>query len=201
VLDRLYRFGPLSGNMIIEPPIHEVLENYSHRYGNNRWSGSSADCLVFARLLAIVWPRSQFICLTRHCGDVIACSIDASRWAMSGVGLDPVAMRYTDDIAATVGAFWLASAQAMVAFSESYSERSHHVRHEDLRADPEGTVARLFSFLGVPPTEVTAMPDQPADQAQVRLDAMPPTVTDSIDQALAALGYQQMSVHRTQYAL
>jgi Sulfotransferase family len=198
VLDRLYRFGPLSAEEIIEAPIHLVMESYSHRYGNNRWSGNPVDCMVFASRLASLWPRSQFICLTRHCSDVITSSIDASRWAMTGVGLDPDTPAQ-DDIAATIGAFWLASAQAMVAFSQAYAERCHHVKHEDLRTDPEGTAERLFSFLGVPPPEVTAMPGRPADQDQ---DARPvmtqPVMTDSIDQVLAALGYPEMSEHRPQ---
>jgi hypothetical protein len=189
VLDRLYRFGPLSENQVIETPIHVVLESYSQRYGNNRWSGNSVDCIVFASRLASTWPRSQFICLTRHCRDVITSSVDASRWAMSGVGLDPDADPGSapDDVAATIGTFWLASAQAIVEFSGSYPERCHHVRHEDLRTDPEGTVERLFSFLGVPPPEVTPMPGRPVHQVPVA--AVPPTATASIDQVLAVLGY------------
>ena len=153
------------------------------------------DCMEFASRLAGLWPRSQFICLTRHCSDVITSSIDASRWAMSGAGLDSDAPAQ-DDIAATIGAFWLASAQAMVSFSQTYAKRCHHVKHEDLRTDPEGTAERLFSFLDVPPPDVTAMPGRSAEQVRA---AHPSAMTDSIDQALAALGYPEMGEHRPEY--
>jgi sulfotransferase family protein len=202
VLDRLYRFGPLSDNLITGTPLHVVLESYAQRPGNARWPGNPLDCIVFAHQLARSWPRSQFICLTRHCSDVIASSLDASRWAMSGAGLDPDADSDAGsapaDVAASIGAFWLASAQAIVAFSESYPGRCHHLRHEDLRTDPEDTVQRLFSFLGVPPPELTPMPGPPADQAPVT--AWPLPATDSIDQLLAALGYLEMNEHRTQHS-
>jgi hypothetical protein len=58
-------------------------------------------------------------------------------------------------------------------------------------------VERLFSFLGVPPQEVTPMPGRPVHQVPVAA-ALPPAVTDSIDQVLALLGYPEMSEHRTQ---
>jgi hypothetical protein len=201
VLDRLYRFGPLSDNLITGTPLHVVLESYAQRPGNARWAGNPVDCIVFAHRLARLWPRSQFICLTRHCSDVIVSSLDASRWATSGAGLDLDPDADLDpgsaqgDVAASIGAFWLASAQAIVAFSESYPGRCHHLRHEDLSTYPEDTVQRLFSFLGVPPPELTPMPGPPADQAPVT--AWPIPLTDSIDQLLAALGHLEMNEHRT----
>ena len=196
VLDRLYRFGPLSDTLMTGMPLHVVLESYSRRHGSNRWLANPVDCIVFAGQLARLWPQSQFICLTRHCSDVIASSIDASRWAMSGAGLapDPAARAAPGDAAAAIAEFWLASAQAIVAFSQSYPGRCHHLRHEDLRTDPEGTLQRLFSFLGVPPPELTPMPGPPAPQVPVT--TAPPAVTDSIDQVLAALGYQEVNEDR-----
>jgi hypothetical protein len=234
VLDRLYRFGPLAGGLLsgapltgaplsggpatggplAGPPLHVALESYAQRPGNSRWAGHPVDCIVFAHRLASLWPRSQFICLTRHCSDVVASSLDASRWAMSGVGLGldfgldpglglglgidpdpgPGPGSAAGETAAAIAAFWLASAQAIVAFSGSYPGRCHHLRHEDLSTDPEGTTERLFSFLGVPPPELTPMPGPPA--YQVPVTAWPPAATGSIDQVLTALGYPEMSEHR-----
>jgi Sulfotransferase family len=212
VLDRLYRFGPLTdgpltdgpgtGSPFTGPPLHVALESYAQRPGNARWAGHPVDCIVFAHRLASLWPRSQFICLTRHCSDVVASSLDASRWAMSGVGvgLDPDPdprsgpVSAAGEAAAAIAAFWLASAQAIVAFSGSYPGRCHHLRHEDLSTDPEGTTERLFSFLGVPPPELAPMPGPPA--YQVPVTAWPPAATDSIDQVLTTLGYPEMSEHR-----
>jgi protein-tyrosine sulfotransferase len=201
VLDRLYRFGPLSGDLVAGMPLHVVLESYAQRPGNARWPGNPVDCIVFAHRLASLWPRSQFICLTRHCSDVITSSLDASRWAMSGAGLGPDVDpgpgpgSAADAAEAAVAAFWLASAQAIVAFSQSYPGRCHHLRHEDLSTDPEGTTGRLFSFLGVPPPELTPMPGPPA--YQVPVTDWPPGAADSLDQVLTALGYPKMDEHRT----
>jgi hypothetical protein len=156
------------------------------------------DAFVFADILARRWPRAQFVCLTRHCLDVMTDSAEAVRWGMTAAGLDlePATPSVPDLPDLTVVArAWLASAQALLAHREAYPERCLEIRYADLAAvDPVPSVARLLDFLGVahdweqvgssrPPNS----PDPVAASYLAR--PLPAKLSKDIDEALLALGY------------
>jgi len=156
VLDGLFRPGPPGEGSITltaAASIRGVLSAHFGRYvamrGKRRWCDKSLDNVLLGDLLAQVWPDAQFICLSRHCMDVIASCIEACPWGLSGFGLDPYVAQHPGNSIAAVGTYWLSTMRSMIAFAEKYPGRCHQVRYEDLVTDPEATVERLFSFLGV----------------------------------------------------
>ena len=155
------------------------------------------DAFVFAEVLAGRWPAAQFVCLTRHCLDVLADSAEAVRWAATAAGLDPAPFPDLTVIARA----WLASAQALLSHREAYPERCLEIRYADVAcADPMASIARLLDFLGVAQdwslAGLARLVESPGPTAasyrgypELPLPTLPAKLSSEIDEALMALGY------------
>jgi protein-tyrosine sulfotransferase len=134
---------------VIRNTVDAAFGGYLERRGGQRWCDKSLDTFQFAGLLAQVYPRAQFICLYRHCMDVIASGVEACPWGLHRFGFDPHVAQHPGNSVAAIGSYWLACAQTIMAFEEQNPDRCVRVRYEDMVTAPEETAAKVFSFLGV----------------------------------------------------
>lgn len=125
--------------------------HYLAQRGKERWCDKSLDSFMHAELMAQVYPEAKFICLFRHCMDVVASAVEACPWGLRGYGLDPFVTQYPGNSVAAVSSYWLACAQAVLSFSDAHPGSCHLVRYEDLVTTPEETAAGILSFLGEQP--------------------------------------------------
>lgn len=132
--------------------------HYLEGTGKQRWCDKSVSTLWHAGLMAQIYPEAKFICLYRHCMDVIASCVESLPWgldirAAGGPGTAPVfnhfVVRHPGDSVSAVADFWLECSRRTAAFEEEHPERCFRLRYEDLVAAPEETMAGVFSFLGV----------------------------------------------------
>jgi hypothetical protein len=171
---------------------------------------------MFAGLLAQAYPKAKFVCLYRHCMDVIASGVEACPWGVHRFGFDPFVAQYPGNSVAAIGAYWMSCVQATLKFEEEYPASCHRIRYEDLVTAPEETVAAMFDFLEVPrvpgitgdcfkiPHESNGPGDEKiwfTDQVtssaigrgiRVPPGALPGPVLAEINAALAELGYRQV---------
>jgi Sulfotransferase family len=142
--------GPVGAGAgeVIRRVVDAGFGDYLARRGRRRWCDKSLGNVFSAGLLAQLWPEAQFVCLTRHCMDVIASVLEVCQWGLSGFGLERFGARYPGNSVAAAGAWWLASVQAMLRFESSCLGRCLRVRYEDLVAAPEQVAAGIFAFLG-----------------------------------------------------
>ncbi len=136
-------------NLAIKRAIDEAVRSYLHRQGKARWCDKSLDNVLNVDLLAQMWPQAKFICLTRHCMDVIASAAESTRWGLSGFGFNLYATRHGNNTVAAVGDYWAERTGAILAFQQRHPERCHSVRYEDLVTRPDETVTKLLAFIGV----------------------------------------------------
>ncbi len=134
----------------IREAIQAPLVPYMAERGATRWCDKSLDGLLFARVAAALWPRAQFICLYRHCMDVIASGLEACRWGPDAFGFEEFAPQFPGNSVAAIGACWADMTAKIIDFEKEYPGRSLRVRYEDLVADTEDVAGRIFGFLGVP---------------------------------------------------
>jgi hypothetical protein len=193
--------------------------HYLAQRGKQRWCDKSLDSFMHAELMAQVYPGAKFICLFRHCMDVVASGVEACPWGLQRYGYDPFVAQYPGNSVAAVGSYWLACAQAILSFADNHPESCHLVRYEDLVTAPEQTVAGILSFLGeqqVPgitqacfdtPHEVNG----PADEKLwftsaitansmgrgtiVPVSALPEPLRAAVNQTLGRLGYRPVDDH------
>jgi protein-tyrosine sulfotransferase len=135
-----------------------VLGSYLAGTGKDRICDKSLSTVYFAGLLARIYPEARFICLYRHCMDVIASYIAAMPWGLGGSAGEPTFLpmhghvsRNPGDSVAAVAEYWLDCARRSAEFEAGHPGRCHRVRYEDLVADPEGTAAGVLAFLGLAP--------------------------------------------------
>lgn len=121
---------------------------YLGRRGRRRWCDKSLDNIHHADLLATIFPDAQFLCLSRHCMDVIASGVEACSWGLHGFGFDSFSAQFPGNNVAAIGAYWADTTTAIMEFERDYPSRCHRIRYEDLVAEPEQVAADIFSFLG-----------------------------------------------------
>jgi hypothetical protein len=205
---------PAAIRAAVRAAVDRAYGNYLSQRGKQRWCDKSLDSHMHAELMAQVYPGAKFICLFRHCMDVIASGVEACPWGLQRYGFDPFVAQHPGNSVAALGSYWLSCAQAILLFADDHPGSCHQVRYEDLVTAPEPTVAGILSFLGeqqVPgitqacfetPHEING----PADEklwftsavttgsmgrgTVVPANALPGPLCDSINQILGRLGYR-----------
>jgi hypothetical protein len=123
--------------------------SYLQRREKRRFCDKSLGSAQFADLIVRAWPEARFVCLYRHPMDVIRSGLDACPWGLNGYGFDAYIGSSPGNAVLALARYWLDNAQAIAAAEERFPDRCHRVRYEDLTADPAGTAAGIFAFLGV----------------------------------------------------
>jgi hypothetical protein len=132
----------------VREAVDRVYGHYLAERGKQRWCDKSLDSYMHAELMAQVYPGAKFICLFRHCMDVIASGVEACPWGLQHYGFDPFVAQYPGNSVAAVGSYWLSCAQAILSFEDDHPRSCCRVRYEDLVTAPEQTMAGILSFLG-----------------------------------------------------
>jgi hypothetical protein len=198
----------------VRKAIEDAYDPYLRRHGKRRWCDKSLESAATAEVLARVFPDAKFICLYRHCMDVIASGVEACPWGISRHGFDPFVAQYPGNSVAAIGKYWLTAAHAIMAFEETHPQACHRVRYEDLVTTPERTADDIFAFLGAArapgitqacfetehegngagdekiwfTTKITS--DSIGRGVAVPANALPPPLLTGINAALAKLDYR-----------
>jgi protein-tyrosine sulfotransferase len=207
---------PAAGIAVVQSAIDELFSSYLRRRKKRRWCDKSLDSYQYADLLAQAYPKAKFICLYRHCMDVIASGTEACPWGLHRFGFDPFVAQNPGNSVAAVGAYWMSCVQAILNFEESHAASCHRIRYEDLVTAPEPTVSAMLDFLEVEQVpditrECFKMPHEsngPGDEkiwftnqvtastmgrgVRVPVAALPSPLLAEINQALAKLDYRQV---------
>ncbi|MBV9380102.1 MAG: sulfotransferase [Streptosporangiaceae bacterium] len=135
----------------IRQALDAMLARYLHRRGKQRWCDKSLGTVECAEAFMTLYPRVKFLCLHRHCMDVIASGIEACPWGVAGYGFDPYVSNSPGNNAAALAHYWADHTAAALAFEEAYPASCLRVHYEDLAIHPEETAGKIFSFLGIAP--------------------------------------------------
>jgi hypothetical protein len=119
--------------------------------GKSRWCDKSLGSAASASRFLDLFPRAKFICLYRHCMDVIDSMLEACPWGLTGYGIDTYTAIHPGNSVAAVADYWVCDTRAIRQFELAHPEQCIGVRYEDLVADPEGESARIFAFVGEQP--------------------------------------------------
>lgn len=143
--------GQVSGRAVaaIRSAIESALAAYMKERGATRWCDKSLDGALWAGVVAAIWPDAQFICLYRHCMDVVASGLEACRWGLDSFGFEVYAPQYPGNSVAAAGACWADTTTKMIDFEKRHPDRTLRVRYEDLVTGPEDVASHMFGFLGV----------------------------------------------------
>lgn len=122
---------------------------YLERHGKTRWCDKSLETPMYTSILRALYPKARFLCLYRHCMDVIASGIEISPWGLSGFGFSAYAAQNPGNSVEAIASYWADCSSLIMKYERDNSDRCYRIRYEDLVADPESVTARIFSFLRV----------------------------------------------------
>lgn len=104
-----------------------------------------------AELLAECFPEAHFICLYRHCLDVVSSLIEASPWGFDAYGAAPFVARSPANFVAGLVDMWTGTTRRQVEFTKAHPSNITAVRYEDLVREPRDVMLGLFKFRDLEP--------------------------------------------------
>ena len=133
----------------IRATVDAVFGAYLLRRGKRRWCEKSLGSVHAAEPFLNLYPKAKFICLYRHCMDMIDSALEASPFGLSGYGFDNFSVRFPGNSVAALAGYWYELTGPELDFEEQHKEICHRVYYEELVSDPERVCAEMFSFIGV----------------------------------------------------
>lgn len=124
---------------------------YLTQTGKTRWCDKSLGSAESAHRFLDLFPEAKFICLYRHCLDVIDSALEACPFGLQGYGMDPFAAAHPGNSVAAVADYWVSHTRMITEFEQQHPGVCLRLRYEDLVADPEAQADRIFAFLGEAP--------------------------------------------------
>ncbi|MGH9077480.1 MAG: sulfotransferase family protein [Acidimicrobiales bacterium] len=126
-----------------------IIRSYLDRRGAEVFVDKSLTNVDHAALLAECFPGARFICLHRHCLDVVYSLIEASPWGFEAYGAAPFVASHS--FVPGLVDKWIGTTRAAVAFATAHPSVTTVVRYEDLVRDPVKVVGGLLAALGFGP--------------------------------------------------
>lgn len=129
--------------------VDEIMTGYCAGKKKARWCDKSTNNTEHLALIADVFPDAQYICLHRHCLDVVQSLFELFRFGFPGRYGQLVARSPGDLVDALIDS-WIGPARALLEFESSHARQCFRLKYEDLVASPVAMAERMFAFLQLP---------------------------------------------------
>jgi len=127
---------------------------------------SPAEGATFSR----IFPEAAFVCLHRSLRGVLSETIISHPWGLGGSPFWQYAGGHPGNNAATIAAYWAASAEQLIEFEEQHSASCMRVKYEDINGELGQQTADLFAFLELDSPD-PALPHHPGVRSRISADA------------------------------
>jgi protein-tyrosine sulfotransferase len=156
------RLGPLSGLAFAGISPEDTLgrlrdlcfgfhRSIAAKQGKPRWASKTAwDCFYVDAIEQLCGAHARFVCIGRHGLDNV-CSVQ--ELCLKNESYQPEIHAYVRRHAFPLEAFahmWVDLTQRLMSFAAAHPENALEIRYEDLIADTQGVMAKVFAFVGEP---------------------------------------------------
>lgn len=128
--------------------IDNVMSHYVSEKNKSIWCEKTPMNLEYLDLLHEHFPDAKYICLYRHCMDVVHSSLNLSKYRFLPEHM-PYVHRNPGNIIAAMTENWLEKTEKLLKFEAANPDRCFRVKYESIVMAPEETLEALFGFLGV----------------------------------------------------
>jgi hypothetical protein len=169
--------------------------------GKSRWCELATGYAGAAEAFGRVFPDAAFVCVHRSCQDVIRAGTRVSPWVLQRQALGPYLLSYGGNTVAALAAYWVHSAERLLAFERANPHSARRIRYEDMTGGATAALGAIRAWLRLESASSSAaFPawPEPAESAQsvtwsrelpVPSDLIPPPLRDRIAGLHAELGY------------
>ena len=129
--------------------IDGIMGSYAAAKNKRIWCEKSPRNLNHLEDLTAIFPDAKFICLYRHCMDVVHSYMER---VQEGWMIDLKYYARNHGFRNHYGVYvdsWLEKTVTMLDFEHDNPDRTFRVKYEDLVLNPAATVGPMFSFLGL----------------------------------------------------
>lgn len=199
----------------VVPAIEEVMRRYCARRKKRLYCDKSLDSVRYLALVHALFPAARVILVFRHVMDTVASGIEASPWGFRAYGYAPYVQASPGNFVASLANYWLDHVTQALSWEQRHPEICHRVRYEDLVLAPEGTLAKIQRFLGVP-VDLSGLTDAfarkpvsgPGDYKieyttsvdpssigrgkRIPVWLLPPPLLSALNEQLGAIGYEPL---------
>lgn len=194
--------------------ISDRLAAHVARRGKRLWCEKTPQNIHHRQLLDLLFPRAKYICLHRHCLDVVASALQL----VGRIGaIQRSIYRSSGHVLTGAIRWWCETERALLELERTQPDRCFRLRYEDLVEKPAQVLKPLFSFLEVPWDEkvlgsvFSAQHDYGYEDPKIRfndrihsgsvgsgaslssLEGVPADVIASMRQLLEELGYPEVN--------
>jgi len=182
---------------------------HTSRRGKRLWCEKTPNNMEHLALLDALFPQARYLCLYRHCLDVVKSGMDMSDRIEA---LLPFLYASRGHLVTALIRYWTDWNRKLLQFEAEHPGRCHRLRYEPLVSEPTPALADLFSFLGLDWEErlldsvFSSQHDEGVEDPKVRLAksihrgsigagcsvslaGVPEKVLDGMRQVLDELGY------------
>jgi protein-tyrosine sulfotransferase len=127
--------------------VSEIMGSYAAAKNKRIWCDKSPRNLNHLEILNEVFPDAKFICLYRHCMDVVHSFMER---VQEGWMIDLKYYARNHGFRNHYGVYvdsWLEKTVTMMEFERDNPGRTFSLKYEDLVMNPAGTLSQMFSFL------------------------------------------------------
>jgi len=128
--------------------VSKIMSCYIEAKGKQFWCEKTPMNLDYLSLLDTHFPDAKYICLYRHCMDVVHSSINLSKYRFLPEHV-PYVHRNPGNIIAAMTENWLEKTARLLAFEAAHADRCFRVKYESIVMQPEVTLRPMFAFLNV----------------------------------------------------
>ncbi len=122
------------------------MSSHTIRRGKRLWCEKTPDNLDHLNVIRALFPEAKYLCLYRHCLDVVKSAVEISERIPS---LLPFQYASRGHLVTALIRYWTEWNGRLMRFEASHPGSCHRVHYEDLVADPAKAFGGMFSFLGL----------------------------------------------------
>ena len=100
-------------------------------------------------LVRNLFPEAKFICLYRHCLDVVHSAIEQCRFGWKGYGVIDYVRKNPANIVDALVEYWIDKTSRILDAERSCNGSSFRVKYESVVCQTSETIERLFRFIGL----------------------------------------------------
>lgn len=134
--------------------VSALMGEYAARRGKRLWCEKTPRNIAYVEALHEVFPDAKFICLHRHCMDVVHSCLEASRvgffveTSYYARAIPPTFARDGGGHPAVFALSWAEKTKKLLAFERAHPDQCYRVKYEEMVTDPAGILEPMFGFLG-----------------------------------------------------
>lgn len=140
---------PPAAAQVVRTAVAGILADYLSRRGKSRFCDKSLGTVEDAAEFLKFFPGAKFLCLHRHCMDVIYSALEACPWGVAGYGFEAYVSASPGNNVAALAHYWADYNAGILDFQDDHPDICHQVRYESLVTDTENACRGIADFLGV----------------------------------------------------